>query len=257
MLDVRGHRVRPDLQVAGRLALRDLGIQRRPLAAGLAALEAEADLLAGAATIARLAVDRHIPGVHLLVAELAGAGFQHLEVVVARQPRDPIRSRRAHLVLGLRIPRLHLGERDRPVEQVRTRDVAVRAARLELVLLEAQRSASPVHRRAADRLDDPRRQVGKIVRHAPGTRRGAHVLPGELGKARPFVVDEIRDLMASAGFQDHHLDALLRKLVAERAAAGAGADNADHGVVVQIECRHRRLPYACGSQSMSLKPRLM
>ena len=63
--------------------------------------------------------------------------------------------------------------------------------------------------------------------------------------------------MASTGFEDHHLDALLRKLVAERAATRAGADDADHAVVVQIECCHCRLPYACGSQSMSLKPRLM
>ena len=63
--------------------------------------------------------------------------------------------------------------------------------------------------------------------------------------------------MTGAGLQDHHLDALLCEFVAKRAAAGTGADDADDAVIVQIECRHCRLPYACGSQSMSLKPRLM
>ena len=41
--------VRPHFEIAGRLALGDFGVQRRPFGAGLAALEAEADLLACAA----------------------------------------------------------------------------------------------------------------------------------------------------------------------------------------------------------------
>ena len=195
VFDPQRHRVRSHLEIAGRLTLGDLGVQRGPLAAGLAALEAEADLLAGAAIVPRLAVDRHVAGVHFLVAKLARTRFQDLVVVVAGQARDAVGPRRAHLVLGLRIPRLHLGERDRPIGEVRAGDIAVGAARLELVILEAQRGAGPMHRRAADRLDDPCRQIGEVVRHAPRARRGAHVLPGELRETRPFVVDEVGDLV--------------------------------------------------------------
>src|SRR6266446_8788216 len=56
VLDLHSHAVRTYFEVAGRLALRDFAIERRPLRAGLAALEAEADLLAGAAAVARFAV---------------------------------------------------------------------------------------------------------------------------------------------------------------------------------------------------------
>ena len=167
MLDLQHLAVRPHLELAGRLALRDLGVERRPFRARLAALEAEADLLAGAAAVARLGVDRHVAGVHLLVAELLGAGLEHLEVVVAGQARDAVGAGHAHLVLGLGVVGLQLGQRDRPVEQVRAGDVAVGGLGLELVLLEAQRGAGPVHGRAADRLDDPGRQVGEVLRHAP------------------------------------------------------------------------------------------
>jgi hypothetical protein len=38
----------------------------------------------------------------------------------------------------------------------------------ELVLLEAQGRAGPMHRRAADRLDDPGRQVGEVASRASG-----------------------------------------------------------------------------------------
>ena len=70
-------------------------------------------------------------------------------------------------------------------------------------------------------------RLGKSLAHAPGARRGAHVRPGELGEALPFVVDEVLDLVARAGLEHDHLDALLRELVGERAAAGAGADDDD------------------------------
>ena len=179
---------------------------------------------------------------HVLVAELLRAGLQHLEIVVAGQAGNAVGAGHAHLVLGLGVPRLHLGERDRPVQQVGAGDVAVGALGLELVLVEAQRGAGPVRRRAADRLDDPGRQVGEVLGDAPAARRGAHVGPGELGEALPFVVDEVLDLDARAGFEDDDLDALLRELVAERAAAGAGADDHDHAVVIQIEFCHVRSP---------------
>ncbi len=124
----------------------------------------------------------------------------------------------AHLGLGLLVPRRQLGQRDRPIQQVRARHVAIGAAGLELVILEPQRRAGPVHGRAADRLDDPGRQVREIMRDPPGAGRGSHVLPGELGEAFPLVVDEIRDLVAVARLEDDDLDALLRQFVAERAA---------------------------------------
>ena len=92
--------------------------------------------------------------------------------------------------------------------------------------------------RATDGLDDPGGQVGKILRDAPASRGGAHVGPGELGKALPFIIDEVLQLDARAGFKDHDLDALLRKLVAERSAARAGADDDDHAAVIQIEFCH-------------------
>ena len=65
------------------------------------------------------------------------------------------------------------------------------------------------------------------MRHPPGSGGRAHVLPGELGEARPFVVDEVRNLVAVAGLEDHDLDALLGELVAECSAARAGADDDD------------------------------
>ena len=63
------------------------------------------------------------------------------------------------------------------------------------------------------------------------------------------------DLVPVAGLEDHDLDALLGELVAERAAARAGADDHDQSVIVEVEFCHGFLPQL--SQSMSLKPRLM
>ena len=191
MLDLDHHAVGAHFEIAGRFALWDFGVERRPFRAGLAALEAEADLLAGPAPVARLAVDRHSPGMDFLVAELLRAGLEHLEIVVAGQARNAVGARHAHLVLGLGVPRLHLGERDRPVQQVGAGYAAVGALDLELMLVEAQRSAGPVRGRAADRLDDPGRQVGEVLGDPPASGRRAHVLPGELGEAVPFVVDEV------------------------------------------------------------------
>jgi hypothetical protein len=109
--------------------------------------------------------------------------------------------------------------------------------------------------RAADRFDDPGRQIGEITRHLPASGGGAHVGPGELGEAVPFVVDEVLELVPVAGLEDHGFDALLGKLVAERSTACAGADDDDEPVVVEVEFCHRVLPQL--SQLMSSKPRLM
>src|SRR5690554_8184217 len=89
----------PQLQVPGDDAFGQLGVQGRPLGAGLAALEAEAALLTGRAAVAILAVDRHVTGV-AGVAHLLGAGVHHLEVVVARQPLVVVGAGHAHALLG-------------------------------------------------------------------------------------------------------------------------------------------------------------
>src|SRR6185312_15421541 len=57
-------------------------------------------------------------------------------------------------------------------------------------------------------------------------------------EALPLVIDEVLVLDARAGLEDHDLDALLRELVAERSAAGAGADNDHHAGVILIEFCH-------------------
>src|SRR6202000_1955559 len=222
-------------EISGRFALRDFGVERRPFRTRLAALEAEADLLAGAAAIARLAVDRHPSGVHFLVAELFGAGLKYLEVVVARQSRNAVGASDTHLVFGLGVPRLHFGERDRPVQKVGAGHIIIGAPDLEFVLVEAQRGTSPMYRRAADRLDDPRRQGRKILRDPPGARSGARIGPGDLGETVPLVIDEIVVLDARTGLENDDLDTLLRQLIAERATARARADNHDDAAVILIE----------------------
>src|SRR6476620_12805414 len=109
--------------------------------------------------------------------------------------------------------------------------------------------------RAANRFDDPGRQIGKIMGDAPVSRSGAHIFPGELGETAPFIVDEILHLVPIASLKDHDLDALLGELVAECAAARTRADDNDESVVVEVEFCHSVLPQP--SQSMSLNPRLM
>src|SRR5690606_2546289 len=89
-------------------------------------------------------------------------------------------------------------------------------------------------RGAAHRLDDPGRQVRKVLRHAPAADGRAMIEPGELGETVPLVVDEILVFDARAGFEDDDVDALLRQFVAERAAAGARTYDDDHTVVVEI-----------------------
>src|SRR5262249_34260837 len=133
-------------------------------------------------------------------------------------------------------------EGERPVKQVGTLEAAIGGFGLELVVLQTERGARPMHRRAADRLDDPGRQIGKVAVHTPRARRRAHVLPGQLREAIPFVVNEILDLKALAGFENDDLDALVREFVGERAAAGAGANDDNDRVVGLIEFRSHWIP---------------
>src|SRR3546814_12870050 len=108
-----------------------------------------------------------------------------------------------------------------------------------------------MHGRAADRLDDPCRQPGEIPGDAPAPRRRALVEPGDLAEARPLVIDEVLDLVAPARLENHHRDALLRQLVAERAATSAGADDDDDAVVAEIvfRCHCGVLPHALSSHA--------
>jgi hypothetical protein len=83
VLDLQRHRLGAQLEQARVLRSRNLGVQSRPLGAGLAPLEAKAQLQARGPAVARLAVDRHAPGVDILIADPLGAVVHHLEVVVA------------------------------------------------------------------------------------------------------------------------------------------------------------------------------
>src|ERR1700682_6153937 len=96
--------------------------------------------------------------------------------------------------------------------------------------------------RSADRFDDPRRQVGEVFTNAPVAGGGSHVRPRKLRETLPFVVDEVLHLDARPGFKDHHLDTFLSQFVTQRAAAGAGTDNYDHALIVQIKFGHDVLP---------------
>ena len=264
MLDAQNMTLWPHFELAGGLAFRNLGVERRPFRAPLAALKAEARLLAGVAAIALDRVDGHVAGVAFLVAELVGTGFQNLEVVVAWQARQAVGAGHAHLRLGLGIIRLEFGEGDGPVEKIGTGDLAVGRERAEFVLLKPQRRAGPVRRRAADRFHDPRRQIGEILGDAPRARRRARIGPRELREARPFVIDEILVFVALARLEDHHVDALLGQFVAERPATGTRADDDDDvRIILSIPSRHdssspeELLKRARHSQSMSSKPRWM
>ena len=172
-----------------------------------------------------------------LITELVRAGLEDLEIVAARQARPVARTGDAHLVLGLGVIGLELGEGDRPVEKIGAGNVAVGRRLLEFVLLEAEGCARPVGRRSADGLDDPGRQVGEVLVNPPAAGGRAHIRPCELGEAWPFVVDEIREVQALACFEHDDFDALLRQLVAKRAAACARPHDDDDAVVVLIEFR--------------------
>ena len=228
-------RIRADLHIAGRLALGYLGVERRPFRSPLAALEAEARLVAGNAAVSGRGVDRHPSGMDLLVAKLLRARLEDLEIVAARQAGPVARTGDAHLVLGLGVIGLEIGEGDRPVEKIGAGNMAVGRRLLELVLLEAKGCARPVGRRSADGLDDPGWQVGEVLVNPPAAGGRPHICPRELSEARPFIVDEIREVQALARFEHDDFDAFLRQFVAKRAAARARSYDDDDAVVVLIE----------------------
>ena len=207
MLDPDYMSIRPDLQLAGLLTFRDLGIKRRPFRTPLAALETEAGLLAAHAAVTFGRVDRHVAGVTLLVAKLVGARLENQEIIVAGQALDAAGAGNTHLVLGLGVVGFEVGKRERPVEQRGTLDLAVIGKSLEFMLLESQRCACPVRGCAANRLDDPGRQVRKVLRDTPATAGRAVVQPGELGKTVPFVIDEVAVFDARSRFQNDDVDA--------------------------------------------------
>ena len=234
MLDLRDMTFRANLHVPGRLALRDFCVERRPFRPPLAALEAEAGLMAGDPAVAGNGVDRHPAGMTFLVTELVRASLEDLKIVAARQARPVACAGDAHLILGLGIIGLKVGESDRPIEKVGAGNMAVGRRLLELMLLKAERGARPVGRRSADGLDDPGRQIGEVLVNPPAAGGRAHIRPCELGEAWPFVVDEIREVQALARFQQDDFDAFLRQLVAKRAAARARPYDDDDAVVVLI-----------------------
>ncbi len=79
--------------------------------------------------------------------------------------------------------------------------------------------------------------MGEVLVNPPAAGGRPHVLPGELGEAGPLVVDEVLVFVTLASLQRDDLDALLRKLIAESAAARARSHDDDDAVVVQIEFR--------------------
>jgi hypothetical protein len=88
--DLRDVAARAQVEVAGRLGLGQLGDQRRPLGAGLVALEVEAVLVGGRAAVVGLGVGGVRPGGVLPVADLLGAVGEDLVVVVGRQRRPAV-----------------------------------------------------------------------------------------------------------------------------------------------------------------------
>ena len=79
--------------------------------------------------------------------------------------------------------------------------------------------------------------MGEVLVNPPVAGGRPHILPGELGEARPLVVDEVLVFVALASLQHDNLDALLRQFVAKRAAARARPYDDDDAVVVLIEFR--------------------
>jgi hypothetical protein len=142
--------------------------------------------MTGRAAVARLRVDRHVAGVDLLVAQPPGARRHHLEIVVARQARNIGGAGDAELVLGARIERLEVRERERPVEQVGACNIAVDGARAELVLLEAKGRARPVHGRSAHGLAYPQGQRRVEIAGAD-----ALVQPAQAAEHGGIVVDDV------------------------------------------------------------------
>jgi hypothetical protein len=75
---------------------------------------------------------------------------------------------------------------------------------------------------AAHGLDDPDRLTG------------ARILPGQLAPHRELVVHHVLQRQVVSRLQANDFDALLAKLVGERAAAGSRADHHDDARVIQF-----------------------
>ena len=167
-------------------------------------------------------------GEDILVADAPGAVAHHLEVVVGRQGRDPVRARDARPVLGPLVVGLEVRQADRPVEEAGALDRPVFGVDPELPVLEARAAPRPVHGRAPNRLTRP----GGPVRGVLGVPDESDVVRSSsheawLNAAR-LVIDEVLRLVVLASFEQDDLDALLAELIGERPATRAGADHDDH-----------------------------
>ena len=243
MLDLENMGPLANLEIARRLAARDIGIGRRPFGAPLAPLEAETGLLAGEPVVVLFGVDGHTPGMHLLVTERLGPRFEDLVVVAPRKPFAAAGAGHAQLGFRLVVPGRHFRGVDGPVQKVRPLHVPVGGLRLPLMVLETQRRAGPMGRRPADSLDDPGRKPGEVFRHAPVAAGRAGIEPGQLPETLPLVVDVVFRQITPAGFQSDDTDAFLGQFVGEDAATGARSDNDDDAVVIQFEwCTHLTAP---------------
>ena len=243
VLAAQHHRLGAHLEVPGLLALGQVRHQRRPLGARAVALEAEALLDGGGTAVVGHRVLAVVRRGRPRVADALGPLEQHLGVVVRLVVGHAVGTGDADVLLGAVVVRLHLGQRDRPVEQGRAGDLPVHGPGPELVLLEPRAAARPVHRRAADALAVPRRQVREVVGEPVGALGLAQVEPRELQERGPLVVDVLLGLEALAGLEHDDVDALLRELVGEGSATGPGADDDDDRVVGVVErCRHQRAP---------------
>ena len=226
------------LKAASGLGRWQFGVKRGPLGAALAPLKAKAQLQAAPAAVAWLAVDGHVAGVHVFVAQLGGAVVHDLEVVVARQTRDAVGARDAHLGLGPVVIRLKVFVGQRPIEQIGALDLSVDGFGFEFMRLKTQRGTGPVGGGATHGFADPGRQACKVLGQAPTARGGALVQPGQLAEGLPLVVDETGVGLLATGLQHHHLNPFLAQLVGQSATARARADDDDQGVVAVIEFFH-------------------
>ena len=270
VLDAERHAARANLAAAGGLGAGQLGDEGGPLAAGLAALHAKADLVAGVAAVAGHRVDRHVVDTVVGVAHALRAERHDPVVVVAPVLRDVASPADAHLALGLAVEGLDLFVVERPVGHGGAVDLAVGRARLELVRQSARAHGRPVERGAAEALAGPGRGRRVVAGDGRGAGTGARVLPSETVVHRPLVVDDVVHLEARPCLQHDHVDAPPCQLVGDGPAAGARADNDDDAVVVQVVGdggdivvvvvrRVHRSSSASSSeiQSMSSKPRSM
>ena len=212
----------------------------------LVSLEVEAILDGCRSAVVFLRVRRVGPGGIVPIAHPLRSVGEHFVVVVRGQRLATVHVGGSHRDLGLVVIGLHLGEGDRPVEQVRPGDATVGRPGGELVGLEARRRAGPVGCGASDGLHDPRGKVGEVARDAPRTGGGAWVEPRHLVERLPLVVDVVLVAQVWSGFKQHHRDATLGELVGERSTACSRSDDDDR-LVGLLEGVHL-LTSACSAE---------